>query len=88
MGALVQFNADAFAWLESRGSALTLNVAIDNATGTGLALYFCPTEDPHGYTTLLAHLCTRYGLPLTLYGDHLGVFVRNDPHWTLAEKLC
>jgi len=50
MGALVQFNASAFAWLESRGSALTLNGAIDNATGTGLALYFCPTEDPHGYT--------------------------------------
>jgi hypothetical protein len=32
--------------------------------------------------------CTRYGLPLTLYGDHLGVFVRNDPDWTLAEKFC
>ena len=28
-----------------------------------------------------------YGLPLTLYGDRFGVFVRNDPHWTLEEEL-
>ena len=32
-------------------------------------------------------LCTTYGLPLALYGDRLGVFVRNDPHWTLEEQL-
>ena len=24
---------------------------------------------------------------MTLYGDRLGVFVRNDPHWTLEEEL-
>ena len=87
MGTLVQLDASAFAWLEDRGPALTLHGAIDDATGTGLALYFRATEDLHGYATLLAHLCTRYGLPLTLYGDRLGVFVRNDPHWTLAEEL-
>jgi len=51
------------------------------------SLYFRATEDLHGYATLLAHLCTQYGLPLTLYGNGLGVFVRNDPHWTLAEEL-
>src|SRR4029453_8641018 len=28
-----------------------------------------------------------YGLPLALYGDRLGVFVRNDPHWPLEEEL-
>src|SRR6266478_5955434 len=31
--------------------------------------------------------CTTYGRPLALYGDRFGVFVRNDPHWTLAEQL-
>jgi len=87
MGTLVQLDASAFAWLEARGPALTLHGAIDDATGTGLALYFRPTEDLHGYATLLAALCTTYGLPLSLYGDRLGVFVRNDPHWTLAEEL-
>ena len=27
------------------------------------------------------------GLPVTLYGDRLGVFVRNDAHWSLEEEL-
>ena len=50
-------------------------------------MYFRPHEDLHGYATLLRMLCTTYGLPLALYGDRLGVFVRNDSHWTLEEEL-
>src|SRR5438445_13445804 len=69
------------------GPRLTLHGANDAATGAGLALYLRPTEDLHGYVALLEQLCTRYGLPLTLYGDRLNVFVRNDPHWTLEEEL-
>jgi len=87
MGALVPLDASPFAWLEDRGPQLSLHGAIDDATGTGLALYFRPAEDLHGYVTLLHLLCTTYGLPLALYGDRLGVFVRNDPHWTLEEEL-
>ena len=87
MGALVQLDASLFPWLGDRGPQLTLHGAIDDATGTGLALYFRPHEDLHGYATLLRILCTTYGLPLALYGDQLGVFVRNDAHWTLEEEL-
>jgi transposase len=87
-GALVQLDASQFAWLEARGPHLALHGAIDDATGAGLALWFRPTEDLHGYVTLLQHLCTTAGLPLALYGDRLGVFVRNDAHWTLAEELA
>ena len=87
MGALVQLDASLFAWFGDRGPQLTLHGAIDDATGTGLALYFRPHEDLHGYSVLLRMLCTTYGLPLALYGDRLGVFVRNDAHWTLEEEL-
>jgi transposase len=87
MGALVQLDGSPFAWLEARGPAMTLHGAIDDATGTVLVLYFRPTEDLHGYVTLLQWLGTHYGLPLALYGDRLGVFVRNDRHWTLEEEL-
>ena len=87
MGTLVQLDASPFAWLEDRGPTLALHGAIDDATGTGLALYFRPTEDLHGYATLLNMICTTSGLPLALYGDRFGVFVRNDPHWTLEEEL-
>src|SRR5207244_8593433 len=64
-----------------------LHGAIDDATATVLALVFRPTEDLHGYATLLHQLGTGYGLPLALYGDRLNVFVRNDRHWTLEEEL-
>jgi transposase len=87
MGALVQLDASLFSWLGDRGPQLTLHGAIDDATGICVALYFRPHEDLHGYATLLRTLCTTYGLPLALYGDQLGVFVRNDAHWTLEEEL-
>jgi hypothetical protein len=87
MGALVQLDASPFDWLEGRGPRLTLHGAIDDATSTGLALVFRPTEDLHGYATLLQQLCGTVGRPLALYGDRFGVFVRNDAHWTLAEEL-
>jgi transposase len=86
MGALVQLDASLFPWLGDRGPQMTLHGAIDDATGI-VALYFRPHEDLHGYATLLRTLCTTYGLPLALYGDQLGVFVRNDAHWTLEEEL-
>ena len=87
MGALVQLDGSPFDWLEGRGPALTLLGAIDDATGTVLALQCRPTEDLHGYATLLRQVALQYGLPLALYGDRLSVFVRNDRHWTLEEEL-
>ena len=87
MGALVQLDGSPCAWLEGRGPVMTLHGAIDDATDTVLALHFRPTEDLHGYATVLQQIGLAYGLPLTLYGDRFGVFVRNDPHWTLAEEL-
>jgi Integrase core domain len=83
----VQLDASYFDWLEGRGPAMTLHGAIDDATGTAVALYFRPTEDLHGYTMLLWHLAISYGLPGALYGDRLNVFVRNDRHWSLPEQL-
>src|SRR4029077_14049461 len=41
MGQLVQIAASPFAWLEARGPAMTLHGAIDDATGTVLALRGC-----------------------------------------------
>jgi hypothetical protein len=52
-----------------------------------VALHFRPAEDLHGYLALLGRLAARDGLPVTLYGDRLGVFVRNDAHWSLEEEL-
>lgn len=87
MGQLVQLDASPFAWFEDRGPAATLHGLIDDATSEPLALWFRPTEDLHGYVTVLDRTCRTHGLPVTLYGDRLTLFRRNDPHWTLAEQL-
>jgi transposase len=85
-GSLVLIDGSPFDWLGT-GTRVLLLGAIDDATSTVLALHFRPAEDLHGYLTLLGRLAARDGLPVTLYGDRLGVFVRNDAHWTLEEEL-
>lgn len=87
LGQLVQLDASPFAWLEARGSNATLHGLIDDATSIPLGLCFRPTEDLHGYLTILGHACRTFGLPVTLYGDRLTTFKRSDRHWTLAEEL-
>jgi transposase len=86
MGSLVLIDGSTFDWWGT-GTPWVLLGAIDDATSTILALHFRPAEDLHGYLHLLRQLTEAYGLPVTLYGDRLGVFVRNDPHWTLEEEL-
>lgn len=87
MGELAQLDASPFAWFEDRGPTAALHGLIDDATSIPLALWFRPTEDLHGYTTVLGQTCRQYGVPVTLYGDRLSLFRRNDRHWTLEEEL-
>lgn len=86
LGALVLLDGSEYDWFGTGTPCLLLG-ALDDATGTLLALQFRPAEDLHGYLLLLHRLAARYGLPLRLYGDRLNVFVRNDAHWSLAEEL-
>ena len=67
-GQLLQLDGSPFDWLEGRGPRLTLLGAIDDATSTVVALHFRPTEDLHGYATVLAQVFTTVGLPVALYG--------------------
>jgi transposase len=87
-GQLVQLDGSAFDWLEGRGPTMTLLGAIDDATSTVVALHFRPTEDLHGYTTLLHQVFTTVGVPVALYGDGVNILVRTDRHWSLAEQLA
>ena len=87
-GAMVLIDSSQHLWFEDRGPLWHLLGAIDDASGKILTLHFRRHEDLHGYTELLRRLVADYGLPGNLYGDRLGVFVRNDPHWTLDEQLA
>jgi transposase len=87
-GEMLLLDASLHRWLEDRGPELTLLGFLDDATRKVMAAEFFPTEDARSYFRLLRRLLRRHGLPLSLYGDHHSVFVRNDDHWSLAEQLA
>jgi transposase len=86
-GLLCQLDGSPFAWFGPTQPACSLLAAIDDATGAVLAGTFRAQEDAAGYLTLLRTLGQTVGLPAAAYTDSHGIFVRNDPHWTLAEEL-
>jgi hypothetical protein len=83
----VQLDGSPHDWLEGRGPRLTALGLQDDATGKILAAQFFPAETAHGYLSLLRQLLRRHGTPLAFYGDHSGIFVRNDDFWTVEEQL-
>jgi len=87
-GAMVLVDASEHRWFGDREPCWNLLGAVDDASGAIVALHFRREEDLHGYTELLRRIATTHGLPGTLYGDRLAVFVRNDKHWTLEEELA
>jgi transposase len=87
-GEMLLLDASLHGWLENRGPQLTLLGFLDDATRKVLAAEFSPTEDARGYFRLLHRLLRRYGVPLSLYGDHHSIFVRNDDHWSVEEQLA
>ena len=88
LGELVQLDGSPHDWLEGRGPRLTALGMQDDATGKILAAQFFPSETTFGYLCLLRQLLRRCGVPLAFYGDHSGIFVRNDDCWTVEEQLA
>src|SRR5579862_5295485 len=87
-GEMLLLDASVHRWLEDRGPELTLLGFLDDATRKVLVAEFFPTEDARGYFRLLRRLLSRCGVPLSFYGDHHSVFVRNDDHWSVEEQLA
>jgi len=87
-GELVQLDGSPHDWLEGRGPGLTALGMQDDSTGKILAAQFFPSETALGYLSLLRQLLRRHGTPLAFYGDHSGIFVRNDDFWSVEEQLA
>ena len=87
-GELVQLDGSPHDWLEGRGPRLTaLGLQATPPERSWPLSSFLP-ESAHGYLTLLQQLLRRHGTPLAFYGDHSGIFVRNDDFWSLQEQLA
>lgn len=76
-GMLLQIDGSPHDWLQGRGPYITLVAAIDDATGTVPYALFREQEDAHGYFLLLREIVERKGVPLALYSDRHGIFVRS-----------
>lgn len=86
-GSMVLIDGSEFAWLGPQHPPFTLVGTLDDATGEPLSLVRRAEEDLHGYTQVLRDLITTWGMPEVLYGDRIGIAVRNDRHWTCTEEL-
>ncbi|MFH1141234.1 MAG: ISNCY family transposase, partial [Chloroflexota bacterium] len=73
-GMLLQLDGSPHAWLEDRGTRLTLLLSVDDATGTAPAALFRPLEDTRGYFLLLQTIVEQQGIPLAVYTDRHAVF--------------
>lgn len=49
-------------------------------------MHFRPTEDLHGYATLLHQVFTTYGVPVALHGDRSNILARTDQHWSCRKS--
>src|SRR6202158_723830 len=87
-GGTVQLDGSPHDWLEGRGPRLTALGLQDDATGKILAAQFFPSESAAGYLALLRQLLRHRGIPLAFYGDHSGIFLRNDDFWSVEEQLA
>lgn len=87
-GEMLQVDGSPHDWLEGRGPHITLLGFQDDATGKVVGAEFFPSESAEGYFCVWRSVLRRYGVPLSLYGDRCGVFVRNDTHWSVEEQLA
>jgi transposase len=87
-GMMLQIDGSRHDWLEGRGSWLTLVGGIDDASGIVPHALFREQEDAQGYFLLVEQIATRYGLPMSVYADGHGIFVRNHKdRLTVEEEL-
>jgi len=86
-GMLLQVDGSRHDWLEGRGPVLTLVGGIDDATGIFTGATFRLAEDAAGYFTVLTQTAAAYGLPVALYSDQHGIFVK-DPARPSSHPLC
>ncbi len=87
-GLLVQMDGSPHAWLEARGPRLTLQAAVDDATGEVLEGVFRLQEDSHGYLLLVRRLIQRYGVPAAVYTDRHGMVSRDATALSIADQLA
>lgn len=87
-GLMMLWDGSPHHWFGEEQPACCLMAAIDDATGTVLAAFFCPAETSWAYLKLLSQVLEAWGVPMSVYQDRHGTLKRNDDRWSLAEELA
>ncbi len=87
-GLLLQVDGSRHRWFGAEHPFATLVGGIDDATGTVTGATFRAAEDAVGYFLTFAQTADRYGLPVGVYSDHHGIFVKEPNRApTITEQL-
>jgi hypothetical protein len=73
-GELIQIDGSDHRWFEDRGTACSLLVFIDDATGKLMQLRFVPSESTSSYFDCLRGYLDAHGCPVAFYSDKHSVF--------------
>lgn len=82
-GEMIQMDASLHHWFGAEKSHL--HAAIDDATGSIVALYFDKQETLNGYYHLFHQILTEYGIPYMFYTDRRTVFEYKQKKSTSIE---
>lgn len=85
MGELIQIDASPFDWLEN-GKSWSLHGAIDDATGSVIALRFEKEECSAGYLQVLEDMLKSKGVPASVYSDRHTIFFSPTKDDELSEE--
>ena len=87
-GILIMIDGTPHDWFQN-GKKLSLNLAIDDATGEALCGWFMPTECLEGYAHMLEILVTKYGIPENFYSDRHTILIDpKDGELTNFGHMC
>lgn len=75
-GTRLQVDGSRHDWVEGRGPYMTRVGGIDDATGQVPAATFREQEDAQAYVLMLRQVVVRKGVPLAMYSDRHGIFVK------------
>ncbi|MCX8167277.1 MAG: ISNCY family transposase [Candidatus Micrarchaeota archaeon] len=71
-GEMIQMDASPFLWFGNIVSHL--HIAVDDASGNLVGVYFDKQETLHGYYTILNQILSKHGIPYMLFTDNRTVF--------------
>jgi len=87
-GLMMLWDGSPHHWLGKEHEPCCAMAAMDDATGSILALFLTDWECSWAYFELLRRVVRDYGIPVSVYQDRHSALKRNDDWWSIEEELA